>query len=47
LSEEVKKKMSESKKGDKNKFYGKKHSEETRKKMSESRKNYIKNKVKL
>lgn len=38
LSEEHKRKLSESKKGDKNPMFGKKHSEETRRKMSESNK---------
>lgn len=36
FSEETKRKMSESFKGEKNGFYGKKHSEETKQKMSES-----------
>jgi len=35
-SEETKKKMSESQKGEKNHFFGKHHSEETKQKMSES-----------
>lgn len=38
LSEEHKRKLSESKIGDKNPMFGKKHSEETRRKMSESNK---------
>lgn len=38
LSEEHKRKLSESKRGDKNPMFGKKHSEETRRKMSESNK---------
>ena len=37
-SQESKKKMSESMKGEKHNMYGKKHTEETKKKMSESRK---------
>jgi group I intron endonuclease len=38
ISEETRLKMSESKKGDKNIFYGKKHSEETKEKISNSHK---------
>ena len=38
ISEETRLKMSESKKGDKNTFYGKKHSEETKEKISNSHK---------
>lgn len=37
-SEEIKKKMGESKKGEKHPFYGKHHSEEVKKKMKEDRK---------
>lgn len=37
FSDEWKKKLSESHKGEKNHFFGKKHSEETRKKMSEAK----------
>jgi hypothetical protein len=37
-SEETKKKMSASLKGEKHPFYGKHHSEETKKKMSEAKK---------
>jgi group I intron endonuclease len=38
VNEETKKKISETKKGEKNFFYGKKHSEESRKKISEANK---------
>lgn len=38
LSDEVKKKISDSTKGEKNHFYNKKHSEESKNKMSESKK---------
>jgi len=38
LTEETKKKMSESKEGKKNYFYGKKHSDEAKQKMSEAQK---------
>lgn len=40
MSEETKDRMSDSKKGEKNYMFGKKHSEETKKKISEKRKGY-------
>lgn len=41
LSIETRKKMSESRQGDKNHFFGKTHSEESRKKIKEARRNQI------
>lgn len=38
LTEEIKERMSEAKKGEKNSFYGKYHTEETKKKISEKKK---------
>lgn len=40
ISDETKRKISESHKGEKNKFFGKHHSEEARRKISEARKLY-------
>ena len=46
ISEETRLKMSESKKGDKNIFYGKKHSEETKEKMRKPKSDETKQKMK-